>query len=324
LDASAENYDVQFSITNVHSDPLVLLKWNTPLDRLSPFPSDMFYIRPLQGGKSPVYVGTVQKRFPVPFDFVTIRPNETLKVTLDLLAGYWFPSIGEYEVMFSASVFVHAGLVDIMELDAFESLALASTPISVAITNLAPMPKLFSSTAPLKGIAFENCSKELEQLSETANNSALAIVDNVIKYLDERSCDDADLSRYITWFGVCDVQRYRTVAGNFAAIKTRMTTGYRMFCNPSGCGGGVYAYVYPNDPTFTVYVCGGYVNARNCDIDSKAGTIIHEISHFNSVAGTNDHAYGVTNCQNLARNQPQRAVNNADNHEYMAEVACPL
>ncbi len=53
--------------------------------------------------------------------------------------------------------------------------------------------------------------------------------------------------------------------------------------------------------------------------DSKAGTLIHEISHFNVVAGTGDIVYGASGAHNLAVTSPNQAIRNADNHEYFAE-----
>jgi peptidyl-Lys metalloendopeptidase len=53
--------------------------------------------------------------------------------------------------------------------------------------------------------------------------------------------------------------------------------------------------------------------------DSKAGTLIHEMSHFNVVASTDDYVYGQTGAMNLALTNPDQAVDNADNHEYFAE-----
>ena len=50
--------------------------------------------------------------------------------------------------------------------------------------------------------------------------------------------------------------------------------------------------------------------------DSKAGVVIHEVSHFNVVAGTDDLAYGQTAAKKL---KPRRAIRNADSHEYFAE-----
>jgi peptidyl-Lys metalloendopeptidase len=47
--------------------------------------------------------------------------------------------------------------------------------------------------------------------------------------------------------------------------------------------------------------------------------MIHEMSHFNVVAGTEDHAYGQTAAAQLAVSSPSKAVDNADSHEYFAE-----
>ena len=43
------------------------------------------------------------------------------------------------------------------------------------------------------------------------------------------------------------------------------------------------------------------------------------MSHFNVVAGTDDHAYGQPNARSLAVSNPDLALDNADNHEYFAE-----
>jgi len=48
-------------------------------------------------------------------------------------------------------------------------------------------------------------------------------------------------------------------------------------------------------------------------------TLIHEMSHFNVTAGTDDYVYGSAGALNLAITDPAKATNNADNHEYFAE-----
>jgi peptidyl-Lys metalloendopeptidase len=85
-----------------------------------------------------------------------------------------------------------------------------------------------------------------------------------------------------------------------------------------GCKQNYYAYVYPNQP-YNIYVCRVFWQAPTTGTDSKAGTIIHETSHFNVVAGTDDIVYGQTGARNLANSDPNRAVQNADSHEYFAE-----
>jgi peptidyl-Lys metalloendopeptidase len=53
--------------------------------------------------------------------------------------------------------------------------------------------------------------------------------------------------------------------------------------------------------------------------DSKSGTIIHELSHFNIIAGTRDNVYSQNACRQLAIDNPSVAITTADNHEYFAE-----
>ena len=43
------------------------------------------------------------------------------------------------------------------------------------------------------------------------------------------------------------------------------------------------------------------------------------MSHFNAVAGTDDHVYGQSGAKALAISDPAKAVDNADSHEYFAE-----
>jgi len=80
-----------------------------------------------------------------------------------------------------------------------------------------------------------------------------------------------------------------------------------------------FAYVYPNDSTHTVYIGDDFGPAPNTGTNSKAGTVIHEASHFNDVVGTDDHTYGTTKTQNLASSSPSTAQDNADNFEYYME-----
>jgi peptidyl-Lys metalloendopeptidase len=53
--------------------------------------------------------------------------------------------------------------------------------------------------------------------------------------------------------------------------------------------------------------------------DSKGGTLVHEMSHFNVVASTDDWVYGQSGAASLAINNPSQAIDNADSHEYFGE-----
>jgi peptidyl-Lys metalloendopeptidase len=76
--------------------------------------------------------------------------------------------------------------------------------------------------------------------------------------------------------------------------------------------------VYPTQP-YKIYVCNAFWSAPTSGTDSKGGTLVHELSHFNAVAATDDHAYGQSAAASLAISNPTRALDNADSHEYFAE-----
>jgi len=166
-----------------------------------------------------------------------------------------------------------------------------------------------------------NCDSTRATNIRTADSNAASLTSRVNTYLN-RGC--AATGPYVTWMGVCDSSRFSQVQKNFNSIASRISSGYRVDCNGSSCSANTYAYVYPNDANFVVYVCGAFWNApaSTCSYDSRPGTIIHEISHFTAVAGTSDIQYGTTGCQNLAKSNPSQAIRNADSHEYLAEN-CP-
>ena len=124
-------------------------------------------------------------------------------------------------------------------------------------------------------------------------------------------------ARYREWFGLYDATRYETVDGNYVAIADAFSNQtVSFFCD---CTDPYYAYVYSNRP-YEIHLCSVFWDAPATGTDSKAGTLVHEMSHFDVVANTNDYAYGQTACRKLANKQPKKAIANADSHEYFAEA----
>ncbi|MBL4806641.1 MAG: hypothetical protein JKY31_05045 [Rhodobacteraceae bacterium] len=138
---------------------------------------------------------------------------------------------------------------------------------------------------------------------------------------------------YRQWFGVWDAARAKHVRRTIAALKDHIRTSkITYFCAQNGeqnCDSGTYANVFPNDPS-TIYICQLYFTLptlANSDFlevfnsGTMAGTIIHEMSHYNIVGGTNDNCYNRSVCTAYARNSAGRAVENADSYQYFAEDA---
>jgi len=164
--------------------------------------------------------------------------------------------------------------------------------------------------------SFVKCDASQQSLIAAARTNASTYAGGSITYLNGHTYSTAG-SRYTTWFGAKDQGRYATVSGHYPAIKNVFDTqAMTFYCNCHQKN--TYAYVYPNRH-YEVHLCGAFWTAPATGTDSKAGTLVHETSHFDNVAATDDWAYGKSACQSLATSDPVKAVNNADSHEYFAE-----
>lgn len=93
----------------------------------------------------------------------------------------------------------------------------------------------------------------------------------------------------------------------------------------------VYAYVYPDDKTYTVHLCPMFWTASDgIEMDCQVGTLIHEVSHFN---GTEDYTYeskpeheifalrhNRDGTFDIACHHSRLALQNAQNLEYQFEL----
>ena len=112
--------------------------------------------------------------------------------------------------------------------------------------------------------------------------------------------------------------------------KFRVTTP----ANPSY---GNFAHTYSKDQNHIKHLYQFFWGAPDVGIDSKAGTIIHEVSHSNEIGvigdfddawgdffGTADYSngsYGVAGAQALKTSSPDKAMRHADSFEYHIEGA---
>lgn len=82
-----------------------------------------------------------------------------------------------------------------------------------------------------------------------------------------------------------------------------------------------YAYILSSEKGTelrNIFIGGAFWDAKiKRGKDTKAGTIIHELSHL--LHNTKDHYYGTGAAKRNAKNDPAKATTNADNYEYLAE-----
>jgi peptidyl-Lys metalloendopeptidase len=308
---------VLYSITNRTSASLLVLAWETPLRGVD---ADLFDVR--QSGKSVTYVGREFKRHGVPSaeDYIEIAPGQTLSKEVDLATHYAMDVTGEYAAQahghFHDTVAVRAKrgggevVLPISDRDVLSDTTFVWVD-GARLTHLREPTGIFSY-AKAGSVGFVGCSSTQQSSISSGVSAAKSMSASANSYLAAGTVGP----RYTTWFGAYSSSNYNTVKSNFAAIGDALNNKPLVF-DCSTCTMSAYAYVYPTQP-YKVYLCGAYWKAPTSGTDSKGGTTIHEVSHFNVVAGTDDLAYGQTACKRLAGNA-KRAIKNADSHEYFGE-----
>jgi len=137
---------------------------------------------------------------------------------------------------------------------------------------------------------------------------------------------------YERWFGDFSVGNAEKVRAGLKGIVTAIRRGaVTVHCEeiaPDGCGPREYAFVFSDRP-YHLHLCPSFFGlpslgalrpgTRRSDFGTREGTIIHEMSHFLHVAGTEDHCYSRRECASMARRAPQLAIDNADSFQYFAE-----
>ncbi|HET9032320.1 MAG TPA: M35 family metallo-endopeptidase [Dokdonella sp.] len=321
LSASAENAGdgtIEYSLINQTGSTVHVLRWQTPIDGIT---NDLFDVS--QNGESVTYVGPLYKRVaPRPEDFVELKPGESLDAKVDLSAWYDMRKGGQYEVRYAREA--REVIKEVMAADrggaragveAFDMRRGSTQVYADSSPDVFDDEDSFRSQVGLLAgsNSYVSCSTTRKSQLVTARNSSITYASNSRNYLNAGYTG----SRYTWWFGSYNSSRYSTVRTHFNNIYTALSSRAYTF-NCSCSDSGTYAYVYPTQP-YKVYLCGAFWLAPNTGTDSRAGTLVHETSHFNVVARTGDYGYGQTNAHNLAVSNPAKAITNADNHEYFTE-----
>jgi peptidyl-Lys metalloendopeptidase len=309
---------VRVTLSNGGAQDLYLLHWQTAVRGVQ---GDIFDVR--LNGKPVPYVGRLYKwAKPQAEDYVRVPAGNSVSAEVDLTAYYDMSGTGEYTVRYRTAVQDALSGVG-TKIGAAGAVAIESNELSLGVERGEQGRLLqafrqadFGAKALTPG--FVSCTSTRQTALTTALGNAEVISLKARDYLNNvptanRPTDTA----YKTWFGAYLASRYSTVQSHYTAIHSAFATKtVEFYCD---CTDSAYAYVYSNQP-YKIHLCNAFWNAPNLGIDSKAGTLVHEMSHFSVVAGTSDYAYGTSACQRLATSNPKKAVNNADSHEYFAET----
>lgn len=321
---STQEVFVTVTISNPTNHTIKILKWFTPVEGVE---DSLFAV--MRDGEPVEYIGAHYKRpAATEHDYISLKSGESISSTVNLGEYYDLSQSGQYEVFYAVASF---NLYD-EKGNAFQYKdVLTSEKVNVDVVGReykgtptptatpgggggkrTPTPGV-PTTPPPTGIGFTNCSATQQTTVTSAHNNAKTYATNAENYLFGIS---SGTRRYTEWFGAFTTSRFNTVKAHFTSISDAMDTAPVVY--DCGCTQNYYAYVYPNQP-YKIYLCRVFWSAPLTGTDSKAGTIIHEMSHFDIVANTDDVVYGQTAARNLAITNPDNAIRNADSHEYFAE-----
>lgn len=284
---------INVSYTNTSDQVLKILRWETVLG--GRIDSDMLEVQ--HKGLELPYTGRVYKRpLPSEKDYFYMAPGEVVNGVVDVLTGYDIDYKGVYEIDARGALKKSGDLAN----------------KAVSFTLKQDRPVQFKQTPVV-----QSCSSARASLINSALGSAESIARRARDDLQNTPVGKrVEAQRYAEWFGAYTEARWNTVQDHFNRIYSAVSGRVLTFiCDDSA---SAFAYVYPSQP-YDVYLGQAFWSAPQTGTDSKAGTIIHELSHFNVLGGTDDHVYGQSGARSLARTNPGRAVQNADSHEYFAE-----
>lgn len=314
------------TITNTSSAPQTILKWHTPFGGVE----EPLFAVTRDGAKVP-YLGKRYKRpAPTAKDYYLLKPGASHTARVELSALYDMSVTGDYTVTYntgstqlfaaapqSASLVaagragasnaddtVTSGTVSLWIDGRLARGTVVGEPISIA--------GLQADAAAAASISYTNCSASRQTTIASALSAARTMATNGNTYM----ANGVIGTRYTKWFGANNASRVATVKTHY----TNLTSAFNnaAITVDCSCTDSSYAYVYPTQP-YKIYVCNAFWTAPLTGTDSKGGTLVHEMSHFNVVASTDDWAYGQSAAASLAISNPARAVDNADSHEYFAE-----
>jgi peptidyl-Lys metalloendopeptidase len=315
---------LRVTITNTSSKPQYVLKWHTPFAGIE---DHLFEVK--RDGVDVPYLGRhIKRATPTAKDYYLLKPGASHTSKVEISSLYDMSVTGDYSVRYhaasyntflpsegarpmSASAAIDSG-AELGELDSSPATMFINGRLARGTVVGQPFEMMKQGTVSPMGVSFSSCTSSQSSTITSAISAAKTMANSGVSYLGAGKTG----TRYTKWFGTYNSTRYATVRTHFNNIKNAFDT--KNVVVDCSCKESYYAYVYPTQP-YKIYVCNAFWSAPMSGTDSKGGTLVHEMSHFNVVAGTDDWAYGQSAAANLARSNPSRAIDNADSHEYFGE-----
>ena len=311
-----------FEFTNNAKRDIHILTHNTPLEGLfSPF------VTVLQEGHPVMYEGLfVYHTPPTKDDLVLLKAGRTVSASVEMTSAFSFDSDGLYTIQYSKPLeYLTAGGNRFLQSNRFKQMNQLSVSGSASVylknTHLLLQPTRLQT--PLEEsigdiVNIESCSIKFIGGTSSQRSKITRAHSSICSYAQDVANGIANNDLYKTWFGQYTTTRANKVKSVYQKVKNGFndfTLTYHM--SGPNCKSDWAAYTQHGSKT--VYICQYLHNIptdcqdKSNPPDTQEAIVMHEWTHAFGL--TNDHTYGVTNDQQLARNDPDKAIDNADSLE---------
>lgn len=300
----AKSTHVKYTLRNPSDFERTVLIWNTPLEKQMLFDAFAF-----SQNVSSLYIGALAKRLLAITEqtTITLPAGGEISNSIDLLRYYHFHSSANGTIQAKHPIWEVVGTSHVLT-SQVESNALRFTvPDEVSSSQLPE--ELFSLAYTHK------CSVSQSRTIMKAINDAKKMIEC------EKELGFEDRHHY---FGPRDAAPAKVGRILNRAYERLVADAFEVTCHKAtkACGdeGYTFACVWPADPHHQINVASQFwIAVQNSEygkklLDTQAGTLIHELTHFQDVGATLDLGYGDRKLP------PNDAIRNADTYEYFCET----
>jgi peptidyl-Lys metalloendopeptidase len=305
--------EATFTVENTGSEPMYVLDRELPF---AGFKADLFEVR--RDGEPVDYTGQLHRFAPArPVDYRRLEPGEQISGKIDLEGVYDFSRPGTYTVRFRgrATAFrkdLEGGFVPLTRLRRGEALQF-DVERDERWLEAKPAAQLESATGrSVIPITFSCSTTRVQQIFQ-----AVPLADQMAtKALTALSTFGGPPNDYVKWFGAWNVNNQLGLFFDFANIQNTLDERQLwLYCDCTDAGS--FAWTQKSTQG-VIHLCPAFWNAPLTGFNSKADTLVHEVSHWPSWGGdTDDYAYGINSCLAIAA-YTAWSLDNADSFAYFA------
>ena len=304
-----------FLFTNNENEDLYLMKRNTPLEGIrSPF------VTITHEDTAILYKGIIVYRLPpTKENFVLLKAGGSISVTVQITDAFSIDTDGLYTVQYSRPLqYLSVNEMNAMSIDQLkESFVSKSVQLYLEDTHLLLKPKKEEVKIDYT-VHLQDCGSASFSNGDRHNSLTLDAHKKLCDGIDKAIRRIGPIDIYNRWFGTYTSARGSTVKTSYGYMKTGLKTKSVTYYNDGpDCQPNDAAYTTPSYWMTTVYLCGPYYGLGTyCSgtADTKERILALEWSH--ALAFRDDEEHGANKCKELAKNSPDKAINNGDSYSY--------